>query len=165
MPNCACEQQQQSPYSPSSVKDCEVLIYCLIQTDLYDPVRKKLKNMAFSKTKLRETKLSIVRRKFASEDILKEVVISPQLKNDPKREFCGVIIADCREIRCLSNITTRDVCVVDDGMPNFQAHAHLGYSEAVSQQSKSTQVAVRANLIAIFERNGIITDINSLFYV
>lgn len=152
---CDCEQAQQSVHSPGLVEDCENIIYCLIDPDLIDRDTAELKNKAFSKTELRKTALSVVRKPYSSGDEVQSKVIDPQIARSPNRHFCGVFICQVAQIRAIDGNTEQDICVADAGLEEFISHAHLGFCDEVARRSKSVQEAVRSNLVATFQRDGI----------
>ncbi|MDF3381956.1 MULTISPECIES: hypothetical protein [unclassified Sulfitobacter] len=154
MSGCKCEEHRQSAYSPCTVNASEEIVYCLIDPDLIDKGTGELKKKAFSKSVLSKTDLSVVRADYSSEAEIWDCVVTPQLKTNPARIFCGVLVAQASDIRGIADCTIQDVCVADAGLKNFAAHAHLGFSSEVASSNKSVQVAVRANLIDVFNRRG-----------
>ena len=154
MSGCECEEHRQSVHSPCTVDANEKIIYCLIDPDLVDRGTGELKKKAFSKSVLSRADLSVVRAEYSSEPQVWDCVVSPQLKTNPARTFCGVLIAQASDIRALSSCTVQDVCIADAGLENFESHAHLGFSSEVASRSKSVQEAVRANLIDVFNCRG-----------
>lgn len=152
---CECEQALQSKHSPGLVQDDEEIVYCLIDPDLYDRDTSTLKNKAFSKTALRKTDLSVIRKHHSSSDEVQEKVINPQVARKPHRRFCGVLVCQSANIRAINNSTKQDFCVADAGLEGFASHAHLGFCNALASMSKSAQEAARSNLVAAFQTRGI----------
>ncbi|SFQ13904.1 hypothetical protein [Tranquillimonas alkanivorans] len=163
MPGCECEKNQQSAHSPGLVLDEEEIIYCLIHPDLFDAASGELKNKAFSKSILKKSELSVVRKPYSSEADTKANVVDPQVQRNPSRRFCGALTAPTKAIRALAGSSPQDVCVADDGLPGFPAHAHLGFSEEVAAQSKSVLEAVRSNLIDVFNAGGGPRDLKGVY--
>lgn len=153
---CDCEQVVQSQFSPGLVGNDEDIVYCLIDPDLYDRAAGTLKNKAFSKTDLRKTTLSVVRRRYSSDGEVEAKVIEPQVARNPQRQFCGVLVCQSVEIRSINEICEQDICVADAGLEGFESHAHLGFSNEITAKSRSFQEAARSNLVAAFQNRGII---------
>lgn len=152
---CESEQSIQSDHSPCVVADHEDILYCLIDPDLIDTRTGELKNKAFSKSTLRETQLSVVRKPYSSAGEILSKVVEPQLEKIATRTFCGVLVARADEIRAIRSKSPQDVCVVDYGLVGFASHAHLGFCCSIASSSKSVQEAVRSNLVETFRTKGI----------
>ena len=159
---CDCERVLQSEHSPGLVRDDEKIVYCLIDPDLISRDTLTLKNKAFSKSELRRTELSVVRKSYSSVGEVRAKVIALQVARNPHRRFCGVLFCRSANIRAVSGITTQDICVADAGLEGFASHAHLGFCEQVAGKSKSVQEAVRSNLVAAFQEGGV-QDLEALF--
>lgn len=63
-------------------------------------------------------------------------------------------MTSCSAIRALTEYAPREVCVIDDGLQNFVAHAHLEFPEEIASARPSIQVAVRGNLLDLFQATG-----------
>jgi len=145
---CEGERQRQSDHSPSVVADGETVAYVLVQPDYYDGL--KLLAQAFSTSKMTEGNFSVYRPEHCTvENVIAQVVVPLHARNE-ERLFPGCISAICRDIRAITQDDRRAVCVLDDGLPDFPAHATLGFSEYVRAQTRSVKIAVRANLCRVF---------------
>ena len=152
MPNdCPSEASKQSKDSPSTISNGENLLHILVEPHNYEV--NGLTKRAFSRSELRKSQVSLSRKSYTTEEILKKEVINPLLKRDSKRKFIGLLQADCGEVRSLKtddSTRKRAFCVIDDGLPSNIGHAHLGFSEIAKQRPKNQQTAYRANLILVF---------------
>jgi hypothetical protein len=81
------------------------------------------------------------------------------LSKDPEREDRGYIFALGEEIRriVLSHAKCRAFCVLDETVPDFAAHAHVGYS-CIEDDKKNDRLAARGDLLNAFLERGIFTD-------
>jgi len=95
----------------------------------------------------------VSRKKHTPLQVLQEEVIDVLLEKDTRRKFRGVLQAKCHEVRKLKTEipnNKRAFCVVDDGTPKNNGHAHLGFSHTAKQQTKSQWTAYRENLTLLF---------------
>jgi hypothetical protein len=158
--DCPCEANKQSKHSPSKVSNTETLLYVLIEAHNY--AQNDITPIAFSRTELRESRVSVSRKKHATREILQQEVIDVLLEKDPRRQVIGILKADCGNVRALKTEEPRNkrsFCVVDDGTLQNIGHAHLGFSEITKQQPKNLQTANRRNLILLFGKQLSIDDV------
>lgn len=148
--DCELEKHQQSVYSPSKVGNAECLLYCLVEPDEIEG--EIITPRAFGKSRLRNGELSVVRKSFSSTVEIEIKVVNPQLARNPERSFRGCLLANVANIREITADGHRAVCVVDDGEVEFASHAHLAFSDSTIRGGKSVQVAVRENLLDVFDR-------------
>lgn len=155
---CLKEQAKQSPYSPCPVTDDETIVYVLL-----DPTQWKdgqLTASAFSKSSLKKGDLSVCRARYSSANEAEQKIVMPQLQRHPDWMLVGALHATCRDIRAIQAVDppVRAFCVIDDGLPDYPAHAHLGFSEATTAKgfwgNRNVREAIRANLVDVFRRNG-----------
>jgi hypothetical protein len=80
-----------------------------------------------------------------------------------RRHFVGLFKAICADLRKITvdyPKNNRAICVVDDGQPNYKAHAHLSYSvfaEGKDYWARNNSQAVRANLVDAFGKGAILS--------
>ena len=151
-----------------TVSDHETIGYVLIHPDHWDRRNNIPASAAFSKSKLKNTDLSIFRRELASCAQIQDMVVDSYVRKayqkpgSDGREFVGILLACVAEIRSLRlhEDQARAICVLDDGYDGFESHGLLGFSDCVRDngrwRSKSVLVAIRANLLATFERRGVL---------
>lgn len=148
---CERETQQQREHSPGLVQEAERVAYVLL-----DPLQWQngdLSPLAFRKSDLSESRLSIYRADFCTAEQAYDHVVAPQLQRNPTRRLVGCLMAICAAIRALSDTGgNRTICVIDEGEPDFAAHAVLGFSTFV--RSKSEQIAAQGNLSRLFQKGG-----------
>ncbi len=150
--DCPAEATKQSKHSPSRVSNKEALLFVLIEP--YNYKNNGISTEAFSKTELRESRVSVSRKGHTTKEVLKKEVIDVLLKKDPRRHFIAVLQGNCGKVRELEPEEPKDkraFCVMDDGTPENKGHAHIGFSETTRGQQKNLQAANRQNLIGVFE--------------
>lgn len=159
MSQCLREQSRQSQYSPCVVADEEWIVYVLLDPPLWK--NGDLVAGAFSKSRLDAGDLSVCRAAYSSAEDAYKNIVEPQLaRHQGEWTLVGAFRALCRDIRGLftDHPPVRVVCVVDDGLEAFPAHAHLAYSDATRAKgfwnNRNQRQAVRANLIQVFRANG-----------
>jgi hypothetical protein len=167
---CPKERVPQTPqyHRFGVVADAENVLYVVLYPDQYSGG--ELSTGAFSKSKLRSCELSVCRMHHSSSSEVMQQVVCPQLARNPKRSFVGALYARAEEIRSIRadvDDTVQVICVIDDGRENYKAHAHMCYSDCVvtckTFWQRNRQVAVRAELIARFQRRGIFKDLETAF--
>lgn len=162
---CPKEITRQKESSPSVVGDKEALLYVLMDPEHWDPRLRRLKNYAFSKSTLMNGELSVCREGHSSPREVCQKIIRPLRVKNPARKFVGLLRAICGDVRALMIVPSnvRVFCVVDDGMPDFRSHALIGFSESAKGMigDPNWKVAARANLIRVFQINGVLSLKNS----
>ena len=158
MDECPKELESQHHASPGVVEDDEVIIYVLIDPDLYE--NGSLKKSAFSKSTLKKKELSVCRGHHSAAAEAKEKIFEPQAIKQPERKLIGAYNTVCSSIRGLliCDTESRAICVIDDASDDFVGHAHLGFSDAFFNEELNLRnhfVATRSNLVRIFEQNGL----------
>jgi hypothetical protein len=79
------------------------------------------------------------------------------------RHFVGLFKAVCVDIRKITvdyPKNNRAICVIDDGQPNYKAHALLSYSGFAEEKNywvKNNREAVRANLVDAFGKGAVLS--------
>lgn len=157
--DCPCEATKQSKHSPSKVSNTETLLFVLIEPHNYS--QNDITPVAFSKTELKESRVSVSRKKHTTREVLQQEVIDVLLERDSRRQLVGILKADCGNVRNLKaeeSKNRRACCVLDDGTLKNIGHAHLGFSEITKQQPKNLQAASRRNLILLFGKKLTIDD-------
>lgn len=149
---CECEDSQQSEYSPGVVKNDEPIVFVL--TDPLTIENGSVKD--FSKSQLKEKRLSICRSRYSSPEEIKKQVIDVLIRNDPRRLHHGALWAVCNEIRgiCLGSSQVGAFCVIDEGLPEYTSHGVIGFSDA-DIDLRNNREAARGNLKELFMRRGI----------
>jgi hypothetical protein len=121
----------------------------------------------FENGKLAKKELSVCRAEHCSFDEMMAAVVNPQLLSKPARRFQGFYYARSDEIRAImAQLRTEEnkpaldevgaFCVIDDGLPEYPAHAVLGYAKPDPDfWSKNDKQAARANLFDVMRRRGI----------
>jgi hypothetical protein len=150
---CACPKEcsQQQPHSPGVVLADEPIVYILLQPDHW--AEGLLTAAAFAKSRLSSGTLSVCRAARCTADEANASIVQPQLQKDSRRVLVGALRARCSDIREIKVEAQRAVCVIDDGLANFPAHAVLAYSEATKQEKfweRNQRSAVRAELARVF---------------
>jgi hypothetical protein len=161
--DCPRETIQQSPHHfYGTVRDDEPIVYVLVEPDHFR--NGELQNAAFSHTKLKSGTLSVCRAAFSSHaEVQREVIDKLLTSSGGSRRFVGLFRAICRDIRDIALVypkLSRAVCVIDDGQPNYRAHAHLSYSAFAEEKDywvRNSRQAVRANVIAAFGKGTILS--------
>jgi hypothetical protein len=164
--DCPKELEQQSPHHCyGTVQDDEPIVYVLVEPDHYRDG--DLQKNAFSHRSLKTGELSVCRARYSSRRELQHEVVDKLLQGEPpqggRRRFVGLFQAMCWEIRRISveyPKQNRAICVIDDGQPSFQAHAHLSYSSFAREKNyweKNNRQAVRANLIEAFGKGAMLS--------
>lgn len=150
---CPKEKKKQSKHSPSVVADSEELVFALLEP--YNFQHSEILNKAFSRTELRETRVSVSRKDHTNRLCLQEEVIDALIKKDPKRKFVGTLTSLCKAVRNLkSEDNKRAFCVIDDGTEENPGHAHIGFAH---EMRKSLQTQNRENLLNEFDSKNIKT--------
>jgi hypothetical protein len=151
MSRCECETEdsQQSAYSPGTVSDGETIVYALIE-----PLTSSVK--LFSKSQLQRGELSVCRADFCTGEEAHASIVKPLLEKVVDRIDNGFLYALCSEIRSipLGDSSYGAFCVVDDGLVDYAAHAHLGYSIPPEEKLRNFREAARGNLLKIFQKRG-----------
>jgi hypothetical protein len=163
--DCPKELAQQSPHHLyGTVQDDEPIVYVLVDPDHYK--NGELQKAAFSQTRLKEGTLSVCRAQHSSRIEIQREIIDKLLKGTPapgRRKFVGLFRAICRDIRSITleyPRRNRAICVIDDGQPNYKAHAHLSYSAIAGEKdywARNSRQAVRANLIDAFGKGNVLS--------
>ncbi|MDG4885348.1 hypothetical protein [Mesorhizobium sp. WSM4884] len=115
---------------------------------------------AIPKDKLRKSDLSVCRGNYGHGEAARRNIVVPQIAKDPSKIDRGYVWATAREIRDiqLGNMKSGAICVVDDGLKNFRAHAVLGYAEAPDGMKEKDlanfRLAARGDLLKLFEKRG-----------
>lgn len=166
---CPRERAAKNAYSPGIVEDEEQMVKVLVSPDDWDG--QELTPAAFSRKKLRNCELSLVRAKYSTLDIVKEEVVKPQLIRDPKRKVEGCAIARCSEIR---GITTSDgervYCIIDDPVVYMDGklgagHALLGFTEntkATGFWARNDRAARILDLTRVFSKGKVPMDLDEV---
>ena len=151
---CPKERTQQSIYSPSTVANDEPILKVILDPTHYENGR--IKKAAFPKNQLDAETLSVCRASYSSPEEINDQVVAPMMARNPRKSFVGVLRAVCREIRALviEPEAVRVICVIDDGLEHYRAHAHLGFSGTTRVEGfwavPNRKEAVRANLARAF---------------
>lgn len=155
MTRCGCpkEATSQSVNSPCLVADDEPIVYALV-----NPLTSSVKDI--SKSQLKDSKLSVCRAKYIDGPTAKKKTVDVLIANDSTREHEGFLYAFCEEIRAinLGDSSVGAFCVIDDALPDYDAHAHLGFSEPDDSDLKNERVAARGNLLLLFKKRNVRTD-------
>jgi|SRR5215217_2136222 hypothetical protein len=151
-PECPAEGAQQSEHSPGPIDDREPIVYILV-----DPLTSQAGTVKdLLKSKLKQGTLSVCRCLHCSAAEANAAVVVPLTAGTLGRSFQGALWATANRIRDI-RLGMSDVgafCLVDDGKPDYRAHAHLAYSPA-DEKLRNAREAARANLKAAFLENGI----------
>jgi hypothetical protein len=164
---CPRERAQQSPYSPGLISPSEAIVYVLLDPDHW--TNGALAPAAFSKSKLAADDLSVCRNRYASAAQTYKHVVAPQIKKDPRRRVVGAVKARCGDIRDITvgnGTNERFICVIDDGLIGYPAHAVLGYSENTKQPKfwqRNSRTAVRGELTRVFNLGGGLASLEQCF--
>jgi hypothetical protein len=148
---CDGELQQQSQYSPGVVLHEEDVAYVVLEPEHWSEGNLTL--AAFAKSKLEEG-LSVYRPAHCTALAAHGHIVSGALARDPSKSLVGCLATTCSEIRDLSVLGERSICVIDDGEAAFPAHASLTFSQAIRIATKSIKVAARGDLVLAFTRRG-----------
>ena len=107
-----------------------------------------------SNGRLKAGDVSVCRAQHCTGEEAKAAIIG---KMKAEYKDCGFLAALCSEIRAivLGDGITRGICVDDDGLPDFPAHAHLGYSAPYDRHLRNGQQASRANLLYAFKKRDV----------
>lgn len=158
--DCPAEATKQSKHSPCKVSNNETLLFVLIEP--YNYSQNDITAEAFSKTELRESRVSVTRKEHTPKEILQTEVVDVLIQKDPRRQLIGVLQANCKNVRDLEPEepkNKRAFCVMDDGNPKNKGHAHIGFSETARVQPKNLQAANRQNLIQVFGKDYSLNEI------
>lgn len=150
MSYCECEKElsQQSIYSPCAVAHEEMIVYALVDplTVWADGSVKEI-----SKSDLKASTLSVCRAQYSTGAEAQAAIIGVK----PNRVDHGYYMAKCYDIRSiLLPSSEQGFCVIDDGLADYSAHAHIGYSIPAEEKSRSGREATRANLLKLFRKLG-----------
>jgi hypothetical protein len=161
MSRCGCltESERQSHHSPDVVSDNEPIVLVTETTDLTLEI--------FSNSKLKAGTLSVCRAAHCTfDEMLKAVVGSTQ--SDEFKGYSWALSLEIREILAKRNnmrdktpaLTPKKVgafCLVDDGEPNYRAHACLSYSRPTANfWMLHDSIAARGDLLIAFEKRGVL---------
>ena len=142
---CLEERKQQSVYSPGTVRDDESLARFISRSE-YIAQDGKLATAAFSVQDFLEPHrggLSLARLGHMSRaEIRQRAEASADGTND--RPTKGMAVAETQAIRAIHSNGARLFCVVDDGLPDFRAHA---VSHLADRRSASRSSARRARML------------------
>jgi hypothetical protein len=163
---CAKEKRRQSAASPSTVKNREKIVYVLVDPDHWQ--EGELQPQAFSKSQLAKGQLSVCRPLYCTKEEVLSQVVSPLISKKPFRRLVGCLEASVAQVRgiLLEDPPKRAICVVDDGLPLYPAHAVLGFSEITFTSrfwEKNCRIAIRSNLALAFGVQGGPTDLPRSF--
>ena len=162
MTRCGCpnEDTQQTTESPGIVELGESIVFACIH-----PETAPERGVAMlPKEKLKKTDLSVCRGAYSSHDDLLEHVVKPQLSKKPERIYKGYYWVVCKEIRDIiavqkkenSDKTAGAFCVVDDALPDYTAHAVIGFSRPSDNfWSKHDREAARGDLLIAVQCRGL----------
>lgn len=158
MTHCECikELTSQSADSPGLVQDDEPIVFALV-----NPLTGSFKDI--SKSQLQTSTLSVCRAAHISGAEAKSKTVDELIAKDETRKHEGFLWAECSEIRALQlgSTNARAFCVIDDALPGYAAHAHLGFSEPSDPLWKNHRVTARGNLMLTFKKRGVFTDWNA----
>lgn len=149
---CRTESDVQSPHSPGLVRNEEQIVYALVS-----PLTGSFKDV--SQSQLKAGTVSVCRADHCAGRVAKRHVVDVLLEKDSTRSDDGYLYATCADIRDL-RLGESDVgafCVVDDGLPHYPAHAHLGYSQPADDKLRNHRAAARGNLLKLLNENGVQT--------
>ena len=163
MNRCGCteEEVQQSQHSPGTVEDDEPLAF-VVDVD-FDELTFK----SFPNGKLKAGTFSVCRTTHCSFQEMTNAVVGSETA--PKITYKGYLWALARDIRAIvaKRNTSRDktpdltpkkagaFCVIDDGEPDYIAHACLKYSKPTSSfWVLHETVAARGDLLIAFQARG-----------
>ena len=143
---CIEELQEQSVYSPGTVRDDESLARFVLRREHFAPDG-ELATAAFPVQDFLEPHrggLSLARLGHMSrEEVLQRAEASADGPSD--RRATDVAVANTRAIRAIrSKSGARLFCVVDDGLPDFRAHA---VARLADRRSASRSAARRARML------------------
>lgn len=153
-PDCACEKNSMSFYSPGVVESSEQLALFI-----FDPIFKldkngKAKPNAFSHIKSKGR--SVQRHDIAKNNELISFA-NNFLTGQNDRVWKGVLLANCDAVRAikLNDSTNRFLCVYDTAEKENPAHAEIGQSQYIIEEADNNEL--RHELLCAFN-NGILTD-------
>jgi hypothetical protein len=159
MTHCECDKElsKQSDHSPSTVADGEILVYALINPLNVTNEDGTIKVAAFSKSGLKRGDLSVCRASLITGADAKAKTVDIIVAKQPGRSDSGYLVAKCGDVRAikLGETAVRAICVNDDGLEDFQAHAHLAYSNPQEEKMRNHREAARAELTTLFQVNGV----------
>jgi hypothetical protein len=145
--DCTAERVQQSDHSPGLIKDDEDLAKIIYHRDQIDFETGELKPGAFSMTDLMTRGLSLVRLRHITVEELQRRGEEFAARRDENR-LQGVGVASAGQVRSLRGAEGRQaLCVIDDGKPDFRAHAIAIRS---ADQDRPTLMKVRGVLMGLF---------------
>jgi hypothetical protein len=160
MSRCECPKESvtQSPLSPGLVANDEPIAFGLIE-----PLSFKDGEVIVSHSQLRSGSLSICRAQYITAEQAREKIVDDLIAKDSTRLDRGHCWAPCHAIRAITLIdpkTREDTgvgafCVIDDALPKYDAHAHIGYSEPQEDRLRNSRQAARAQLADVIKVNGI----------
>ncbi|MBG21181.1 MAG: hypothetical protein CML31_14715 [Rhizobiales bacterium] len=157
MTNCLCKREYtiQSADSPGIVADDEPIVLALIYPDDY----KDGSIRGLNHTRLKKQQLSVVRAKYSSGENAHANTVERLLQKDPARQDRGYMYALGQEIRAilLAHLKCRAFCLIDETVPDFAAHAHVGYS-CIENDKRNDRLAARGDLLNVFLERGIFTE-------
>jgi len=150
-PDCVCEQHRMSKFSPQPVRDDEKMTrFVFIESHLRKD-RKSIKPSFFSHV---DTKgCSIQRESIVGDSELVDFVKKFNEKN-PGRDWFGVVIGNCQDIRRISTEQNqRACCVYDTGEEYNPAHGEICKTHHIEEADKAE---LRRELIRVFNNGQII---------
>lgn len=156
---CPKEDTAQSQHSPGTVSDDEPIVLAMDTADLTLEL--------FSNSKLKSGTFSVCRSAHCTFDEMIKAVFG----SEPSEKFKGYVWAVAQEIRTIlaKRNNSRDktpaqtpkkvgaFCIIDDGEPDYKAHASLAYSQFAPHFWKLHEsIAARGDLLIAFENRGIL---------
>ncbi len=152
-PNCCCELQTTSPYSPGTIKNEEQLTRFIFSPVHVNSKNGKVKPSAFSH--ISSMGCSVQREDVASTNELNNWLHSYLTKNN-NHQWMGTLTSFTKTVREINpnNSENRVIAVYDTAEPNNLAHAELFQTEHVIEDADS--IELRAELLKNFS-NGILT--------
>lgn len=164
---CECELHLQSAYSPCVVGDDEVLIWAVMtprcaRLDIDGKVTIKdfYTNKSLKKN-LENAEFSISRKTHLNGSLTYDIVVVPQISKLNSEAKChGYLEFDCAAIRNIKAFEppVRCICVIDDGLEHFPAHAVLSINNHVEKNDNSFKHTAIGNLFKLVKDNDIKTD-------
>lgn len=132
-PQCACEQNSVSSYSPGIVEDDEYLIRLIFSPTHFNEDTGKLKPFAFFDCK--DKGLSVNRMRYTSIEELKNTAAFIS----HGRKIIGVVVAKCADIRAIIDEEgNRAFCIYDTATKNNKSHADICQALADTCEANAT---------------------------
>ncbi|QUD86974.1 hypothetical protein [Phenylobacterium montanum] len=152
--DCTCERERQSEHSPSVVDSGEMLGRLIYADDQVEDATGNLKPGAFPLADVLDAKRggwSFARLAHSTPaSLLAKGKEFEDKKPDGNRRFRGVGKGLTGDVRAIAECSpNRDLCLIDDGLPDDPAHAAAVLSPS-APRSKSDLKAVRDKMLEIF---------------